>query len=220
MDYENKTSQREEIVIGQTQKDTLPEPKDFSPVPWLWPSSDFWLIAGGPSLLSLPFPLDLLRRRDRKDKRRVIAINNSYLLCPWADVLFFQDSQWYEWHKGREEFRGFGGVIVTTDEYCLGNDAKDDDRIAVVRNKGPYGISWEADGIRTGYNSGYGAINVAILMGAKNVYLLGYDMGVRRWKEDGEDGRMHWHEGHPIKQGEDVYEKVMLPAFDSMKREL
>jgi hypothetical protein len=43
-----------------------------------------------------------------------------------------------------------------------------------------------------GQNSGYQAINVAVLLGARKILLLGYDM------QRGEDGARHWHEDHKI----------------------
>ena len=48
-------------------------------------------------------------------------------------------------------------------------------------------------GIGHGNNSGYGAMNIAVCLGANPIYLLGFDM-----KES--DGKRHFHDGHPKKQ--------------------
>lgn len=50
----------------------------------------------------------------------------------------------------------------------------------------------EPDGLATGRNSGYQAINLAILTGATRILLLGYDM-------QGECRQMHWFGDHPQK---------------------
>lgn len=44
--------------------------------------------------------------------------------------------------------------------------------------------------IHTGNNSGYQAINLVYLFGAKIIFLLGYDM-------QRTDGKSHWHGDHP-----------------------
>jgi len=46
------------------------------------------------------------------------------------------------------------------------------------------------NGIGHGYNSGYGALNLAACLGANPIYLLGYDMKTK-------GTQAHWHGGHP-----------------------
>ena len=66
--------------------------------------------------------------------------------------------------------------------------------------------------LKSGNNSGYAAINLAIHMGAKVVILLGFDM-----KFDAAGS--HWHEGHKIANRERQFSK-MLPFFDTLPVEL
>lgn len=47
--------------------------------------------------------------------------------------------------------------------------------------------------VHTGGNGGYQAINLAYLLGARRIVLIGYDMQV------GADGRAHWFGHHPDK---------------------
>ena len=49
------------------------------------------------------------------------------------------------------------------------------------------GLSSDPSLIHQGGNSGYQALNLAVLLGAARILLLGYDMG----------GRGHWHGNHP-----------------------
>lgn len=73
-----------------------------------------------------------------------------------------------------------------------------DPRVFMLKNLGRDGLSEEPNGINTGSNSGYQAINIAVLAGAKRILLLGYDM-----KFTG--GRSHSHNGHPVKMAEQAY---------------
>lgn len=53
------------------------------------------------------------------------------------------------------------------------------------------GLSLDPRHLHQGGNSGYQAINLAVLMGAERILLLGFDMKL------GAAGRVHWHGDHP-----------------------
>lgn len=53
------------------------------------------------------------------------------------------------------------------------------------------GVSWNPSEIVNGLNSGYGAINLAVLKRAREIYLLGYDLNTST----------HWHGGYPWNNG-------------------
>lgn len=53
------------------------------------------------------------------------------------------------------------------------------------------GISTKWPCLCTGQNSGYQALNLAYLLGFREVYLLGYDL------KPGPGGKIHWHDDHP-----------------------
>lgn len=183
----------------------------------MWPGSTIVCMATGPSLtLSQVREVDAWRARGGC---RVIAINDGYLYAPWADVLYFADVRWWEWHdKGVEReqiglaardvqrlFRAFAGLRVSI-ENC--NRRVSDPRVAVLRNLSLVGgtmgrISLDPTGIYTGQHSGYQAINVAVLAGAKRVVLLGYDMRPGRDIEGRE--RHHAWGDHPVPSGAETY---------------
>lgn len=52
------------------------------------------------------------------------------------------------------------------------------------------GLSFDPETLHTGGNSGYQAINLAVLLGAARILLLGYDM------KTGPNGEKHWHPDH------------------------
>lgn len=166
-------------------------------VPKLWPGATFTLIGGGPSLTSAD--VEAVRGTGR-----VIAINNAYLLAPWADVLYAADAKWIDdWHQGVPSFTGpkysiEGGLRPATTRPDW----------QMLRNTGFLGLEHEPTGLRTGFNSGYQAINLAVHLGATRIRLLGYDMALAH------DGRSHWFGAHPD-HGTSPYLQ-MREAFQSL----
>lgn len=112
----------------------------------------------------------------------VIAINNTVFLAPWADVLYSCDRAW--WLAYADQIADFKGRRV-----ALAQDGLPD---CVEGMPWSYASGLGLDCIHTGNNSGYQAINLAYLMGAKKIVLLGYDM---------QHPGKHWHPPHPAPLG-------------------
>lgn len=110
-------------------------------------------------------------------------------------MLYFADYQWWEWHKDRAEYKAFAGERVTIEN--TGGLIRDPN-VHMLHNYGTDGLSEQPNGIRTGTNGGYQALNIATLSGARRVLLLGYDMHFP-------GGKSHWHAGHPRKVPEQHY---------------
>lgn len=133
-------------------------------------------------------------------KCRAIAINTTYRRAPWADLLYACDGTWWRHHP---EAAAFFGPKVTQDhgsEARIGEQRELAERLGLlmlrteVNEKGQSiatGISTVPGTIRTGSNSGYQAINLAVQLGAKRILLLGFDM------KKGPGGAEHWHGRHP-----------------------
>lgn len=79
-----------------------------------------------------------------------------------------------------------------------------------LRDYGYLGLSDHDDGICHGHNSGYQAINLAVMLGARRILLLGFDMKAAA------DGRMHWHPEHPVRTPGNVFTQSMLPAYKTI----
>lgn len=79
----------------------------------------------------------------------------------------------------------------------------------MLRNDGNDGISRRPNAIRTGLNSGYQALQIAIAAGAVRVILLGYDMHYP-------GGVSHWHGGHPEAAPGGTYETVYVKFFHEL----
>lgn len=141
----------------------------------LWPESTVVCIASGPSLT--PEDVDACRGR-----ARVIAINDSHRLAPWADCLYACDGRWWDHYKGVPEFKCLKfGLTVKKDKWP---------GVTRLPHVGPEGIN--PKGICDGSNSGYQAVQLAVHLGAVRIVLLGYDM------KPGVNGRDHWFGKHPV----------------------
>lgn len=165
-----------------------------TPLRKLWPGSTVVCIATGTSL----------RKADVDaccGRARVIAINDAYKLAPWADALYACDSRWWHWHRGVKSFAG--------QKYSLDNRVKRlCPEVTVLRNTGETGLELDPAAIRTGKNSGYQAINVAVHLGAKVILLLGYDMRL------GPGHRSHFFGEHPHPVKPPFH--LMIPKFATL----
>lgn len=70
-----------------------------------------------------------------------------------------------------------------------------DGGVHMLRNGGRDGLSADAAALQNGRNSGYQAINFAVLAGAKRIALLGYDGRAQ-------GGQTHWFGDHPVRTPE------------------
>ena len=141
-------------------------------------------LGSGPSIT----PDDLATVFVEKEKENVgavIAINSMYAFAPWATALYAADCRWWTWHKGATVFPGL--------KYSLDPRTKQKwPHVTTLKNTGMTGLEMDPTGLRTGMNSGYQAINLAVHFGAKKIVLLGYDMSVSP------DGKHHCHPDHPV----------------------
>lgn len=173
-------------------------------MPPLWRGETCFIVAGGPSLREVDCSV--------LEGRRVIAINDAYRLCLFAELLYFCDTKWYRWHANEPAFRGFSGTKVrlapTAAEPPLPEPVKilrNDDKAGVAG-----GLCQGPDGLRTGRNSGYQCINLAVHLGCTRVVLLGYDMKFAA------DGASHWFGDHPVPTRASTYDSAMLPHFETL----
>lgn len=178
----------------------------YGTVPKLWPESTIVCLGAGPSLTKAD--CDYVR-----GKARVIAINTSIELAPWADVLYACDKKWWRWAhddpKRYPNFRRFTGL-----KYALTSESQRYPGVVVLRNTGSAGLELKPDGLKNGRNGGYQAINLAVHLGARRILLLGYDMQRSRGKE-------HWHGDHPTRthspytQFRESYTTIVQPLKDA-----
>lgn len=140
-------------------------------VPRLWPGCTMVLLGDGPSL-------DLQDvNAVRVSGVRVLAMNTSFRLAPWADVLWSYHTRDLQQVSGVDP-RTFGGLIFSAEPAPA--------PWPVLAMTGAEGLELDPTGVRHGNHSGYSAINVAVHLGAGRIILLGYDCSAA------EDGRVNF----------------------------
>lgn len=107
---------------------------------------------------------------------RVVAVNDAYRILPWAEVLYACDASWWDHHAG---CRGFAGERWTSHSLSPKNDktmVADRLGLRVIEGRGNAGFSRDPRHINYASNSGFQAVNLALLWGADTVVLVGFDM--------------------------------------------
>ncbi len=142
--------------------------------PW-WDDQPVCIVGGGPSLRGFDFA--------RLAGRRVLAVNEAFThfsanLLP-ADAVFSLDNNWAR-HRCAEMtcFRG-EKYLAVQDDYWLYVDQS----ATMLRRLRRPGLSEDPGAVHICGTSGYGALNLAYLKRARQIFLLGFDMA----------GSGHWH---------------------------
>ncbi len=144
-----------------------------------WPP-EVWIVGGGPS--GLAFDLG------RLEGKQVLSVNSSLFklrlslaarryvrpLDSPAPAVFSLDHVWARGHRGfLADYPGERYLAVPLETWP---DVGGIPGVAYLRRSPALGLSEDPGVIHAGCNSGYGALNLAVLMGAKDVHLVGFDM--------------------------------------------
>jgi hypothetical protein len=148
-------------------------------VPRIWEGAPAFIVAGGPSVLDQPI--------HRLRGHRVIAINSSIETLPWADFLFTMDGRWLDHSRRNGAINRFAGRVVTDSQFpVLANW----DRPLRLRRAPPPGLSEDPEVVVGHWTSLHGGLNLATLLGAGPIVILGADGGPNA------RGRTHHHRPH------------------------
>lgn len=96
-----------------------------------------------------------------------IAVSDAFRLAPWASILYSADTKWWD---ANPDAADFAGIKVCNQQ---NNRTKG---VVFIRGSGRLGFDPDPGAIRTGGNSGYQAVHVAIHTGAALILLFGFDM--------------------------------------------
>jgi len=156
---------------------TMPEDA-FWNVPPLWDGETVFVIGGGPSLAGLDW--------GTLSDFPCLGVNDAYYLCECACVGLYGDAVWYETWQKRVKAKQ-GGIMVSVSA----RQPPDAEVKWLARESAAVPMPTERKLFWAG-NTGMSAINLACLLGARNVVLLGFDMRV----SSDEDGwqKANWYE--------------------------
>lgn len=107
---------------------------------------------------------------------KVLAVNDAVRLFPKAEVLYSCDAAWWEFNKFMPEFRGerWTSHSISPKNSKTAFDKRTD--MKIIEGKNGIGFSRDPKFIHYGNNSGFQAVNLAILFGAIEIVLVGFDM--------------------------------------------
>lgn len=175
----------------------------------MWAGQTVYIIGGGPSISKMALhPIH---------KCPVIGVNNAFTLGPWVDITFFGDQAW--WERECLNLLRHPGLIVTCLPSQMFTDMK---RVKqVIRNDRVLGLHTKTQNrVYWNQNSGAAAINLAILLGAAKVVLLGFDF--KTDKKNGHRQGHNWHKFHnpTAAPAQDIYVNKFLKGFEAIVRDL
>ena len=112
-----------------------------------------------------------------KGKCRVVVLNSTWKLAPWADMLYACDQHWWQLHGPKPgHFKGLRVIGKGEFDGC------------VTAHCIPGGLImiWDGHSIGGGWNSGFQALNLLALWRVSRVILTGMDC-------QAEPSKPHWH---------------------------
>ena len=152
-----------------------------------WEGQDVFIIGGGKSLDD--FDWELLR------SEYTVGCNDAYEhgvdICK---VVVFGDHTWFNLHE--DKLADYKGVVFTNSNQLMKSSVS---WLWVFQRK-LKGLFHDALGWNN--STGASAINLALLLGAKRVYLLGFDMMVT-------DGESNWHPNILDSPNPDIYKQFI-----------
>jgi sugar phosphate isomerase/epimerase len=154
---------------------TTTHPTRFAPVPRLWPGATIAVLASGPSMSAD------VAAAVRRAGVRSIAVNTTVQLAPWADVLYAADADWWNHPSNADVLRAYSGLRYSVSQVP---------GVRQLRNSGVAGFDPDPTALRSGGNSAYQAVHLAVHLGAARILLCGLDM-------QPQPGACHWHGPHP-----------------------
>ena len=154
-----------------------------------WEGEDVFIIGGGDSLRNFDWSL-------LKDER-TIGCNDAFLLGEeTCKICMFGDAPWFRRHK--TELAKFKGIVFTNATQLYRTQLS----WLWTTQRESKGLSKRS--IAWNDNTGAAAVNLALLLGAKRIFLLGFDM------HSSKEGNTNWHSKSKNKIKKDVYVKFLI----------
>jgi hypothetical protein len=178
------------------------------PVPRRWPGETVVILASGPSLAAE----DAARVGG---KARVVAVSDAWRAAPSAELLYAADAPWWDHDDGAKHL-GFAGEKWTQDQRSK-TDAQFKAAarwgLRLVHSAQRAGLSFDPALIHQGGNSGFQALNLAVLFGARRILLIGFDLQPT-------GGRSHFFGDHPGALNQQIPFGSFRAAFEAAAPQL
>ena len=168
-----------------------------------------YIIGGGPSL-------DGVNLLGLNEKGWVLGINDACFKYS-CDFVFFGDVAWYHYWYNRG-LLDFEGMIITCQhpDQCVSAEKWIFDKRVHVIERQWKGLSVLPNKLAWNYSSGAAAVNLAILMGADEIVLLGYDM---KYREENGEVRTNWHNNNITAPVPEIFPRF-ISGFQTLRQEM
>ncbi len=174
-----------------------------------WKDKTCFLLGGGPSLKNFDFgPLE---------NKLTIGINKSFIKFP-TTINYAMDDRFYKmvtgakkgyahnpkWEEIQKQWSAYRGIKL----FLYHNvKCKFDENVYSVKKLANFRISFDLNiGIWGGNNSGFGALMLAIGLGATRIGLLGYDLKIQGKKSN---PITHWHDGYAFDTSKQSFQRKL-----------
>lgn len=178
----------------------------------LWAGQTCAVLASGPSMTRV------VAQTVRDSGCKVIAVNNQGIetngkpaMAPWADIMYASDATW--WYNNKAAALKFTGRKVTVAQQSNVSPNTISDDVHVMGHGGVSGFDDRPGFLRTGSNSGYAAVHLAIQLGAAKIVLCGFDMRMV-------GSRRHWFGDHHWVGAQRTEYSIFLYHFRNSAKEL
>ncbi len=164
----------------------------------VWHGQDVFIIGGGKSLEDFDWTLLY--------DRCTIGCNDAYRHgVDITKICLFGDTAWLDHHK--KDLSEYKGAVFTNAP-----------ALYKTKLKWLWTMPRESSGIHLkslgwNFNTGACAINLAVLLGAIRIYLLGFDMHLTH-------GQSNWHRNELAKPDESIFMEQFLPGFIAVKKDM
>lgn len=107
-----------------------------------------------------------------------VCVQDAYKLMPWGDVVYGCNASWWRVHKNCPGFQGelWSSHGLDKDGNNPKTEAAESWGVKLVGGLHRDGFSMNPELIHYGSNSGFQAVNLALLFGCTSIVLVGFDM--------------------------------------------
>lgn len=181
-------------------------------VPKLWNGGFCFIVGGGTSILKqFNIPDEVIKQVNERElpisvysdylkplhDQHVIGVNMAYRLGDWIDVLIFGDNDFRRNNAKEMNHHSALKVSIAPKKDAQFKWMQRHRSIQAGLTEKPGDLCWNN-------TTGAAAINLAVQLGVKEIYLLGFDMKLTNQNQ-------HWHKEYPNKKYEDINRQLFNP---------